>query len=135
MIIEKLIFNILSFVLLGYVFWKLISKNDTNYVYVLIIQAIGIVLNFIEILASIEYSIFLKIIMYIISIIILLISLKIFNTILPINNENRLIQIINIIVSGVISGGTYLIINLKYIKEILPDKLLKKLKIANKNFL
>ena len=72
---------------------------------------------------------------YIISIIILLISLKIFNTILPINNENRLIQIINIIVSGVISGGTYLIINLKYIKEILPDKLLKKLKIANKNFL
>lgn len=69
MIFEKLFFNIIAFLLFGYIFWKLISKNDTNYVYILIVQAIGICLDFIEIIANTNFPIILKILMYVLCII------------------------------------------------------------------
>lgn len=71
MLIEKILFNILAFSLFIIVFSKLIRKNDTNYVVILIIEAIGIALNFLELLCGgfLENIIF-KSIMYLFSIII-----------------------------------------------------------------
>ena len=64
-----------------------------------------------------------------ISIILLLFILKGFNIVLPINNSSRLIQVFNLAISGIISGGIYLVINFTHIKDILPEKILKKLNI------
>ena len=68
---------------------------------------------------------------FIISAIILIIVLNILNNILPIDSSSRITQLFNIIVSGSISGCIYLIINFKHIKLLLPEKMLKKLKIIN----
>ena len=66
---------------------------------------------------------------FIISIIILLFLGKLFNTILPIDSSSKMMQLLNLVVSGLISGGIYLAINYKNIKEILPDKIKKSLKL------
>ena len=67
--IEKIIFNVLAFTLFILVFLKLIRKNDSNYVYLLIVQFIGILTNFVELIFNIKLSIVLKTIIYITSII------------------------------------------------------------------
>ena len=64
---------------------------------------------------------------FLISTIILVVILTIFKNILPINTPSRLIQMVNIILSGSVAAGIYLLINFKSIKTILPPKLLKKL--------
>ena len=51
-------------------FAKFIKKNDTSYVYILSIQFIGIVINFIELLSSISLNLFFKILIYLLSVII-----------------------------------------------------------------
>ena len=69
--LEKIIFSVISFVIFAYVFiFKLIKKNDTTYLVILIGQAIGILLNFIQILFSILDGAGIKIICYILCIII-----------------------------------------------------------------
>ncbi len=50
MLIEKLIFNMLAFSLFIIIFAKLIKRNDTTYVIILGIEALGIAVNFIEII-------------------------------------------------------------------------------------
>lgn len=70
MLIEKFIFNILAFSLFIIIFSKLIRKNDTNYVFILVLEAIGIGLNFLELLIGGPFtSGTLKVIMYLIAII------------------------------------------------------------------
>ena len=64
---------------------------------------------------------------FLISIIILILVLKTFNIILPTDSQNRLIQLINLAISGIVGTSIYLAINLKNIKSIMPDKLIKKL--------
>ena len=49
--------------------------------------------------------------------------------ILPTDSHSRLTQLFNVAVSGVILGGTYLVINRKTIGTILPERLAKKLKL------
>ena len=66
---------------------------------------------------------------FILSVIILAITLNIFNQILPINSTSKLVQLINILISGIVGGGIYLIINFKNIKTILPQKIINKLHI------
>lgn len=68
---------------------------------------------------------------FILSVIILVLTLFAFQKILPIDNPSRIVQILNLCISGIVSGGIYLFINFKYIKMILPEKILKKLKIAS----
>ena len=49
--IGKIIFSLISFLFFVYIFiFKLIKKNDTTYLFVIISQALGIALNFIQIL-------------------------------------------------------------------------------------
>jgi len=63
---------------------------------------------------------------FILSMIIVIITLELFKVILPVNNPSRLVQIINILITGIVSGGIYLMINFNSICSILPPKLLKK---------
>ena len=67
--IEKIIFNILAFAIFIIVFGRFIKKNDTTYVYILGLEFVGIVINFIELFFNINLNIIFKIIMYILSII------------------------------------------------------------------
>ena len=75
MLVRQLLFTIIAFFLFAYIFFKMIKNNDTSYVMVLILQAIGIAINFIEFLLSVELHIILKIIMYVFAIVIPIIVL------------------------------------------------------------
>ena len=70
MLVEKIIFSILAFYLFLVMFFKMIKKIDAAYVAILILQAIGIAISFIEIIFTLQYNIFVKIIIYLISIVI-----------------------------------------------------------------
>ena len=56
MIIEQLIFTFISFAIFVYMFFRMIKNNDTSYVFVLVIEAIGITLNFAEVLFGIKLN-------------------------------------------------------------------------------
>ena len=69
--IEKIIVTLVSFILFVYVFlFKMIKKNDTNYLIILGIQAFGILVNFIQIIFGILKTSFFYGIIYVFSIII-----------------------------------------------------------------
>ena len=69
--IEKIIVTLVSFLLFIYVFlFKMIKKNDTNYLIILGIEAIGILINFIQIIFGILKTGFFNGTVYIFSIII-----------------------------------------------------------------
>ena len=83
--IGKIIFSLISFLLFVYIFvFKLIKKNDTTYLYILIIGAIGIALNFIQILFNIFDSTFFVFVAYFLCIIVpgivLILEIKGFNS-------------------------------------------------------
>ena len=63
-IAEKVIFNLLAFTLFTVVFMKMIKKNDTSYVYILILEFIGIAINFIELFINTKINPFFETIMY-----------------------------------------------------------------------
>ena len=66
MLIEQLIFIIIAFALFVYMFYQLIKKNDTKYVPILAIQALGIAIDFIQLYFTKEdLNVFGKIIIYI----------------------------------------------------------------------
>ena len=67
-VIEQLIFNILAFALFIIIFSKIVKKNDTSYVISIIIEAIGITINFVQLIANAELPMLLKIIAYIMAI-------------------------------------------------------------------
>lgn len=69
--VEKIIFSLISFLLFAYIFlFKMMKKNDTTYLAILICQAIGILINLIRILFNILNNAFAIVIMYVFSIII-----------------------------------------------------------------
>lgn len=70
MILEQLIFTIFAFGLFVYIFLEMMKKNDTNYIGILAMQAIGIALNFIAVITKKEIGTFFIIIKYIFGIII-----------------------------------------------------------------
>ena len=69
--VEKILFSLAALLLFLYVFaFKLIKKNDTTYLVILISQSIGILLNFIEIIFNIFTGTASKLIMYFLCLII-----------------------------------------------------------------
>ena len=90
MIIEQFIFTVISLAIFVYMFFKMIKNNDTSYVVILILEAIGIAINFMEFVFSIEINMFFKLLKYIFSIVIpgIVIILEM--------NGKTLIEIINI---------------------------------------
>ena len=61
MIIEQLIFTVISLAIFVYMFLKMIKNNDTSYIVILVLEAIGIALNFLEFALFIELNIIFKI--------------------------------------------------------------------------
>ena len=71
MLIEQLIFIIIAFGLFVYMFFQLIKKNDTKYVPILAIEAIGIGIDFMQLyFAEEDISFGMKMLIYTLSIII-----------------------------------------------------------------
>ena len=68
--LEKIIFNVLAFALFTITVLKLIRKNDTSYIYILALEFVGILINFIELFFTIQLNWFLRSITYLFSIII-----------------------------------------------------------------
>ncbi len=70
MVVEQLIFTVISLTIFVYMFFRMIRNNDTTYVAILVLEAIGIALNFIEVLFSIKLNLIFVILKYILSILI-----------------------------------------------------------------
>lgn len=68
--LEQLFFITVSVAIFGIMFYKMIKKNETGYIYLLILGALGIIIDGIGIVANVNANIFLKILTYIMSIII-----------------------------------------------------------------
>ena len=56
LVIEKIIFNLLAFSLFIVIFFKIFRRNDSNYVFLLVLQALGICISFVEISLKLEES-------------------------------------------------------------------------------
>lgn len=69
MLIEKIGFNLLAVSLFIIIFFKMIARNDTSYVSFLVLEFIGIFIEFIEILKGTTFAIWLKCITYFIAIV------------------------------------------------------------------
>lgn len=67
---EQLIFAIIAFALFIIMFYKIIKKNDTSYIVIIVLQAIGIALNFFEVLSGVKLNWFFMIIKYIVAMLI-----------------------------------------------------------------
>lgn len=69
--LEKILFNLIAFSLFINIFLlKLVKKNDTTYLYIIIVESIGIAINFVSIVFNAWEGIFIRIIMYLFAIII-----------------------------------------------------------------
>ena len=73
MIIEQSIFTVISFAIFVYMFLRMIKNNDTTYVIILVLEAIGIALNFVEVLFDVKLNILLLILKYALAILLPLI--------------------------------------------------------------
>ena len=62
--LEQLFFITVSVAIFGIMFYKMIKRNETGYIYMLILGAIGIIIDGIGIVANINTNIILKIITY-----------------------------------------------------------------------
>lgn len=67
MIIEQLIFTIIALAIFVYMFFRMIKNNDTTYIVVLILEALGIFLNFVEVLFGKKLNTVFLIIKYILA--------------------------------------------------------------------
>ncbi len=68
MIIEQLIFTIIALAIFVYMFFRMIKNNDTTYIAILILEALGIFLNFVEVLFGKKINSLLVIIKYVLAI-------------------------------------------------------------------
>lgn len=65
---------------------------------------------------------------FIFSSILLIVILKLYKMFVPMENLTRLGHLLIIASSGIIAGGIYLLLNYKYVIDLLPEKIAKKLK-------
>lgn len=68
MLIEQIIFTFISFAIFVYMFFRIMKGNDTIYTGILVLEAIGIALNFVEVLFNIKLNVIFQIIKYILAI-------------------------------------------------------------------
>ncbi len=66
--LEKVVFMLLAFSLFIIIFFKIIRKNDANYIIALVIEAIGITVSFVEIKLKIGENVFWGTVRYLFSI-------------------------------------------------------------------
>ena len=70
MIVEKIIFTIVATYLLIAMIFKLIKKFDKIHISIILLQSLGFILGLIELISNSNFNIFIKTLMYLISIII-----------------------------------------------------------------
>ena len=68
MLLEQLIFTFISFATFVYMFFRMIKRNDTSYVIILVLEAIGITLNFLEVLFNVKLTTFWVVIKYLLAV-------------------------------------------------------------------
>ena len=67
MVVEQLIFTFVSFAIFVYMFFRMIKSNDTSYVVILVLEVLGIALNFVEVLFGIKLNALFIIIKYLLA--------------------------------------------------------------------
>ena len=67
--LERILFNVIALGLFLFLFFRMIQKNDTNYIYILALQALGIAIGFFALIINIKLPIIVLILTYIFSII------------------------------------------------------------------
>ncbi len=70
MLIEQLLFIFVSFAIFVYMFFRMIRRNDTSYVIILVLEAMGIALNFLEVLFDIKLNVFFMILKYVLAVLV-----------------------------------------------------------------
>ncbi len=114
-IAENIIFSVIAFYLFIVMFFKMIKKNDTVYIALLVLQAIGIAINFIGIIFYLNFNVYIKILLYCISIIIPLAII-----LLEIKGKN-IAEIIKLFIARISLACN----NTKYAKKILLELVAK----------
>ena len=66
---EQFIFIILSIILFIIIFFKMIKKNDTSYVPILAIEALGIAIDFVFLISNRKINVFVKFLIYFMSVV------------------------------------------------------------------
>ena len=67
--LERILFNVIALGLFLFLFFRMIQKNDTNYIYILALQALGIAIGFFALIINVKIPIIVLILTYIFSII------------------------------------------------------------------
>ncbi len=67
--LERILFNVIALGLFLFLFFRMIQKNDTNYIYILALQALGIAIGFFALIINVKLPIIVLILTYIFSII------------------------------------------------------------------
>ena len=70
MLVEQIIFTILATYLLIAIFFKFIKNIDKTYIFILIMQLFGLILGIVQIIFRLKFGIFIKSIMYLVSVVI-----------------------------------------------------------------
>ena len=70
MLLEQLLFIFVSFAIFVYMFLRMIRRNDTSYVTILVLEAMGIALNFLEVLFDIKLNVLFMILKYVLAVLI-----------------------------------------------------------------
>ncbi len=70
MLLEQLLFIFVSFAIFVYMFFRMIRRNDTTYVTILVLEAMGIALNFLEVLFDIKLNVLFMILKYVLAVLI-----------------------------------------------------------------
>ena len=70
MLLEQLLFIFVSFAIFVYMFFRMIRRNDTSYVTILVLEAMGIALNFLEVLFDIKLNVLFMILKYVLAVLI-----------------------------------------------------------------
>ena len=130
MVIVSILFSLIAFTLFAIFFVKMVRKNDTSYIYILVMQFIGIAMSFIQLLFEIKFNFILIILMYVLAIIIPCIILF-----LEMKNNILFPEILNIAIAKILisrndmPGAKKLILNLidKYPYSYLGHKFLAEM--------
>ena len=67
---------------------------------------------------------------FILSSIVLIAMLEIFKLFLPVTSNRKIVQLFNVVITGIVCGGVYILMNFKELADILPEKIVKKLKLT-----
>jgi tetratricopeptide (TPR) repeat protein len=115
--LEQLFFILLSIILFGLIFFKLIYKNDTSYVPIIAIEALGIGIDFVALLGNLKMNILVKMITYLMSIILPLAIILLEKKGIDVMKSFRMIKVNIYIAIGNFKKAKDILINLEEEKQ------------------